>query len=86
MVRTLRCGRNNPGSNPGHGSIVYWLFVIIFYVLFRNVIRYKQFEFGFHEKTVSLSLTTNKNLEKVRPAKVVQSQSVGFEPTLQDGI
>ena len=19
-VRTLRCGRNNPGSNPGHGS------------------------------------------------------------------
>ena len=49
--------------------------------------RYKQFDFGFHEKkTVSLSLTTNKNLEKVRPEKVVQSQSVGFEPTLQDGI
>ena len=21
VVRTLRCGRNNPGSNPGHGSI-----------------------------------------------------------------
>ena len=20
MVRTLRCGRRNPGSNPGHGS------------------------------------------------------------------
>ena len=20
MVRTLRCGRSNPGSNPGHGS------------------------------------------------------------------
>ena len=20
VVRTLRCGRNNPGSNPGHGS------------------------------------------------------------------
>ena len=20
-VRTLRCGRNNPGSNPGHGII-----------------------------------------------------------------
>ena len=19
-VRTLRCGRNNPGSNPGHGT------------------------------------------------------------------
>ena len=21
VVRTLRCGRSNPGSNPGHGSI-----------------------------------------------------------------
>ena len=21
VVRTLRCGRNNPGSNPGHGTI-----------------------------------------------------------------
>ena len=21
MVRTLRCGRSNPGSNPGHGSV-----------------------------------------------------------------
>ncbi len=20
-VRTLRCGRNNPGSNPGHGIL-----------------------------------------------------------------
>ena len=20
VVRTLRCGRSNPGSNPGHGS------------------------------------------------------------------
>ena len=20
VVRTLRCGRNNPGSNPGHGT------------------------------------------------------------------
>ena len=20
VVRTLRCGRNNPGSNPGHGN------------------------------------------------------------------
>ena len=23
-VRTLRCGRNNPGSNPGHG-IIMWI-------------------------------------------------------------
>ena len=22
VVRTLRCGRSNPGSNPGHGSII----------------------------------------------------------------
>ena len=22
MVSTLRCGRNNPGSNPGHGRLV----------------------------------------------------------------
>ena len=21
VVRTLRCGRSNPGSNPGHGNI-----------------------------------------------------------------
>lgn len=21
VVRTLRCGRSNPGSNPGHGSV-----------------------------------------------------------------
>ena len=23
-VRTLRCGRNNPGSNPGHGNLFYF--------------------------------------------------------------
>ena len=23
VVRTLRCGRNNPGSNPGHGMICF---------------------------------------------------------------
>ena len=22
MVRTLRCGRSNPGSNPGHGIVL----------------------------------------------------------------
>ena len=22
VVSTLRCGRNNPGSNPGHGTVV----------------------------------------------------------------
>ena len=25
-VRTLRCGRNNPGSNPGHGIFPPFLF------------------------------------------------------------
>ena len=24
VVRTLRCGRNNPGSNPGHGNFFVW--------------------------------------------------------------
>ena len=36
MVRTLRCGRSNPGSNPGHGmsSIIFSSFGImqVFYV------------------------------------------------------
>ena len=22
VVSTLRCGRNNPGSNPGHGNLI----------------------------------------------------------------
>ena len=25
-VRTLRCGRNNPGSNPGHGTFLLFFF------------------------------------------------------------
>ena len=24
VVSTLRCGRNNPGSNPGHGTLLYY--------------------------------------------------------------
>ena len=27
-VRTLRCGRNNPGSNPGHGTFFFLLLVL----------------------------------------------------------
>ena len=23
VVSTLRCGRSNPGSNPGHGSVIF---------------------------------------------------------------
>ena len=25
VVSTLRCGRNNPGSNPGHGTFPFFL-------------------------------------------------------------
>ena len=25
VVSTLRCGRNNPGSNPGHGTFFFLL-------------------------------------------------------------
>ncbi|KAL1116643.1 hypothetical protein AAG570_005115 [Ranatra chinensis] len=28
VVRTLRCGRNNPGSNPGHGTRVNFIFSV----------------------------------------------------------
>ena len=30
VVRTLRCGRSNPGSNPGHGSDFFVVVVIEF--------------------------------------------------------
>ena len=33
MVRTLRCGRNNPGSNPGHGMICFHIYFIFCYEL-----------------------------------------------------
>ena len=26
VVRTLRCGRSNPGSNPGHGIFAIYFF------------------------------------------------------------
>ena len=29
VVRTLRCGRSNPGSNPGHGIFVSYIFLKI---------------------------------------------------------
>ena len=37
VVRTLRCGRSNPGSNPGHGTFFpsfVFLFYLIFFLLF----------------------------------------------------
>ena len=33
VVSTLRCGRNNPGSNPGHGTSCFNM-IIIFWSLF----------------------------------------------------
>ena len=42
VVRTLRCGRNNPGSNPGHGRMV------IFFIPFQFISHsqmYKEFDF-----------------------------------------
>ena len=37
VVSTLRCGRNNPGSNPGHGTsslLCFIIIIIIFWSLF----------------------------------------------------
>ena len=37
VVRTLRCGRNNPGSNPGHGMIcfnIHLLYIVMNLVIF----------------------------------------------------
>ena len=44
MVSTLRCGRNNPGSNPGHGMNVSYhgneeYFQYIFEIIKKNVSR-----------------------------------------------
>ena len=30
VVRTLRCGRNNPGSNPGHGKNCFHIYLLYF--------------------------------------------------------
>ena len=30
VVRTLRCGRSNPGSNPGHGILKQFFFLLFF--------------------------------------------------------
>ena len=33
MVRTSRCGRDNPGSNPGHGKFFFFFFHLLFWML-----------------------------------------------------
>ena len=48
MVRTLRCGRNNPGSNPGYGNFLF--FVLSFFSqIFFLLIEFStlMFEIGF---------------------------------------
>ena len=45
-VRTLRCGRNNPGSNPGHGNLLlffYGTFCSFLLFIFVNVANLKKF-------------------------------------------
>ncbi len=37
MVSTLRCGRSNPGSNPGYGKFSFY-FVLAFWALISNII------------------------------------------------
>ena len=34
VVRTLRCGRNNPGSNPGLGTLLFLFFLLLLLLLF----------------------------------------------------
>jgi hypothetical protein len=36
VVRTLRCGRSNPGSNPGHGSVKSLLRQRFFFIVQLN--------------------------------------------------
>ena len=41
VVRTLRCGRSNPGSNPGPGSIILFFFFLNFYfhsIMFKKIL------------------------------------------------
>ena len=51
VVRTLRCGRSNPGSNPGHGTVLFF-----FKVLYRLKLPYHK------KKTFSFAI--NKNITK----------------------
>ena len=37
VVRTLRCGRSNPGSNPGHGT--FFLFVFLLFNFLSSFLR-----------------------------------------------
>ena len=51
VVSTLRCGRNNPGSNPGHGTLLKELFlqiVILSDFLTRMLVFLFFFSFSFH--------------------------------------
>ena len=52
VVRTLRCGRSNPGSNPGRGTVLF----LFFYVLHRLKLPY--------HKQKTLSFAINENITK----------------------
>ena len=43
VVSTLRCGRNNPGSNPGHGTF-FLLCSTIYFFLFVNFYFFPDFK------------------------------------------
>lgn len=45
VVRTLRCGRSNPGSNPGHGKSWNWNFFSNIYFLFLCMLKKAKFYF-----------------------------------------
>ena len=51
VVRTLRCGRSNPGSNPGHGNV-------------QNIVTVKDFFFAFFVTFLDLTLSENRKFEK----------------------
>ena len=45
-VRTLRCGRSNPGSNPGHGKFYVFIFIHLFILSYflKSFFNYSVFE------------------------------------------
>ena len=62
VVRTLRCGRSNPGSNPGHGTVLFF-----FYVLYRLKLPYhkqKTFSFAINENITKWLVSDRPRMSK----------------------
>ena len=57
VVRTLRCGRSNPGSNPGHG--IFSPKEIMFVFLFFFVPRQKKMFVKIFKANIGDSITQN---------------------------